>query len=142
MKAATFALAACLAVGPWGAATADDLLTTPQVSAAGVTFQLHGAYSKLTLSIAGPNGFYASGFGESRAPAIDLQRLGPLEDGVYTWQLTAATNEKIKLRTPIADGRGGAPRTELRKGVAASGTFLIKGGTIVKPGPAQERKGG
>ncbi len=80
--------------------------------------------------MAGPHDFHASAFSKTGAPSLDLSQFGTLEDGTYTYQLTAATDEKLKTKTKLDDGRG-VP-TEARKGVAASGTFHVRNGAIVK----------
>jgi hypothetical protein len=124
-------LAACLAAGLTGACWAQDLKATQKLTDTEIGFEPAGTYSNYTLTITGPNGFHASASSKTSAPSIDLRRLGTHDDGIYTYQLTASTDEKVPVRTALDNGRG-SPSGSLLKSVATSGHFEVKGGTIVK----------
>jgi hypothetical protein len=130
-------LAACLAAGLTGACWAQDLKATQRLSETQLGFDLGGSYGNYTLSIVGPSGFHASAASKTGTPAIDLRRFGKYDDGAYSYQLTASSDEKVPVRTPLDNGRAGGPTDSTLKGVATSGQFLVKGGTIVKPSGAQ-----
>jgi hypothetical protein len=132
MKASACGLIATLALTWSGACLADDLKAEQKFSDTTVGFDLAGQYSNLTLTIAGPNDFHASAFSNSGAPTIDLSRFGAVEDGTYTYQLTAATPERMKSRTRLDDGREAHAARESQKGVAMSGAFRVKDGAIIK----------
>ena len=120
-----------------GACLADDLKATERFSGSAVAFDLQGSYSNATLTVSGPNRFHASASAKSGAPSIDLRRVGAVDDGQYTYQLAAATDEKATVRTTLDNGRSGAGASAAPlKGVTASGTFQVKGGAIVKRDPA------
>ena len=89
----------------------------------------------MTLSVTGPNEFHATVSSRGGA-ALDLARFGPVDDGEYTYHLTAATEEPVKIRTPLDNGREGGKAGV--KSAAASGTFLVKDGVIVRRGTAPE----
>jgi hypothetical protein len=101
-----------------------------------IGFDITGPYSNLTLTISGPNGLYASAHHRTGSPLIDLRKLGTIDDGDYLYQLTAATDEKLPVRTGLDDGRGGSPTTAILKSVSTSGQFQVKDGTIVKYDPS------
>jgi hypothetical protein len=124
-------LAACLALGITGIAVAQDLSAEQRFSETTLLFDIKDAYTNLTLSVSGPSGFHASASSKRGSPTIDLRRLGPLDDGPYSYQLTASSGEKDVIRTPLENGRirVDAPL----KSVSASGRFMVKGGVIVKP---------
>ncbi|PTW55736.1 hypothetical protein C8N35_11261 [Breoghania corrubedonensis] len=129
-------------VGSWsGAALAesDDLIATNRFSGATVGFDLGGDYRNVTLTITGPNGFSVSARSERTAPVINLRKFGEVEDGRYNYQLTAATSKRIVVHASLDNGRGDAARTERYAGVAASGSFLVKGGVIFQPTEQEER---
>ena len=128
-------LAVCLAVGIPGIAVAQDLPAEQRFSETALLFDIKDAYTNITLSVAGPNGFHAIASSKTGSPTIDLRRLGPLDDGSYRYQLTASTSEKTIIRTPLDNGRirQDAPLTT----VSASGHFTVKGGVIVKPTTAE-----
>jgi hypothetical protein len=139
MKSATLGLAAFLAAGAPLACLADDLSATEQFSETTVEFKLDKLFGVVTLTVAGPNGFNASASARSTSPSIDLRRVGEFDDGQYTYHLTASTDERVKLRTPLDDGRDQKP-TEQLKGVSKSGVFNVARGQIVMVRPNKERK--
>jgi hypothetical protein len=136
MKSKTFGLAACLAVGISGTCWAQDLKAPQKFTDTEIGFDITGPYSNLTLTITGPNGINANASSKSGSPSIDLRKLGSLDDGDYMYQLTAATDEKVPDRSGLDNGRDGGPAKSVLKSVSASGSFQVKGGTIVKYDPA------
>ena len=135
MTSKTFGLAAVLAASLSGAVAAQDLKAAQKFTDTEIGFDAGGGLSNFTLTVAGPNGIHASAASKSGAPSIDLKRLGTLDDGVYTYQLTASTEEKVPLRSGLDNGRDSKP-TSMLKGVSMSGHFEVKGGAIVKFDPA------
>jgi hypothetical protein len=136
MRPAVFGLATCLAVGISGACWAQDLKATQKLGDTQLGFDPGGSYGNYTLTVTGPNGFHASASSKTGAPAIDLRRFGTFDDGIYHYHLTASSDEKVPVRTALDNGRGGAHTDSMHKGVAMSGHFEVKGGTIVKYDPA------
>jgi len=132
MRTAALVLAACLAAASSGACLADDLKATHRLSETQIGFDLGGSYGNYTLTVTGPNGFHAIASSKTGTPAIDLRRIGAFDDGMYNYQLTASSDDKIAVRTALDDGREGGPTRSMLKGVAMSGHFEVKGGTIVK----------
>jgi hypothetical protein len=141
MKVAAFGLAAALAVGLASACAANDdnMIAAEQVSGTSVGFVLNGTHSNATLSISGPNGFYAHTFSRAGAVAIDLSQFGSLANGTYNYQLTAASGQPIAVNSALDDGRGTAHRTYAYKPAAKSGTFNVKDGAIVDYGVPARR---
>ena len=140
MKSATIAFAALLAVGVSSACLADDILSAAQVAGSRLGFLVKPKLANATLSISGPNNFHASTFSKDGALAIDLKQFGPLDDGIYNYQLTASGGTMVTVRTPLNNGRDKEPKQQ-HVGVSMSGTFQVKGGEIVKPDTAKtERK--
>lgn len=136
MKSKSFCLAAFFAVGISSTCSAQGLNATQKFTDAEVMFDISGPYSNLTLTISGPNGLHASAQNRTGSPVIDLRKLGTIDDGDYLYQLTAATDEKIPVRTALDNGRDGGPTTAMLKSVSTSGQFQVKGGAIVKVDPA------
>ena len=135
MQVTALGLAACLAAGLTGACWAQDLKATQKLTDSEIGFDPGGAYSNYTLTVTGPNGFHASASSKTSAPSMDLRRLGTHDDGIYTYQLTASTDEKVPVRTALDNGRA-SPGGSLLRSVSTSGNFEVKGGTIVKHDPA------
>jgi hypothetical protein len=135
MKAAALSLTVSLALGIPSAGAAQDLPATERFGGTIVAFEITGAFSNVTLSISGPNAFNASAFARTGAPTIDLRRFGDLQDGQYNYQLTAATDEKLQIRTPLDNGRDGGSTGARLKAAGASGVINVKGGVIVARDP-------
>jgi hypothetical protein len=135
MKSKAFCLAAFFAVGVSSTCWAQGLNATQKFTDSEVVFDITGRYSNLTLTISGPNGLHASAHHRTGSPVIDLRKLGAIDDGDYLYQLTAATDEKVPVRTALDNGRDGGPTTSVLKSVSMSGQFQVKGGNIVKLDP-------
>ncbi len=138
MKRVSACLAAFLAAGlvavvhPQAAsAQTGEMEATVNFTDTAVIVETRGPYSNMTLSISGPNKFYAEVFSGSKAPAIDLRKVDEYDDGVYHYHVSAATEEIVPVRTALDDGRESITK-QLRRGVATDGAFLVKGGVIVK----------
>jgi hypothetical protein len=136
MKLAAFGLAACFAVGISSTCWAQGLNATQKFTDTEIGFDITGPFSNLTLTISGPNGLSASATSRTGSPLIDLRKLGTIDDGEYIYQLTAATDEKIPVRTALDNGRDGGPTTSMLKSVSTSGQFQVKAGAIVKVDPS------
>jgi hypothetical protein len=66
---------------------------------------------------------------------VDLKRLSAIDDGIYRYNLTASTDDKVPERSGLDNGRGTRADAMLRS-VSASGVFQVKDGTIVKFDPS------
>jgi hypothetical protein len=137
MNIARLGLAAIFAAGIGSVCAAQDLKATHRFSETQIGFDPGASYNNYLLTVTGPNGFVASAASKTGTPAIDLRRFGSFDDGTYHYQLTASTDDKVPVRTPLDNGRSGGPTDSRLKAVAISGQFLVKGGTIVKPSTAQ-----
>lgn len=120
-------------------AESDRLVATSRFSGATVGFDLGGSYRNVTLTVTGPNGFSVSASSERTAPVINLRKFGDVEDGRYSYQLSAATTKRMKPRSQLDNGRGDTGEDMAYAGVSASGSFLIKDGAIYQPPEREER---
>ncbi|MCO5164444.1 MAG: hypothetical protein M9939_25475 [Mesorhizobium sp.] len=103
-----------------------------------VSFVLPTGYFNATLSVAGPDGRVISASAKRGSPVIDLSGKNAMGDGVYTYQITAASPKTKAVKADGADGREvSAAQVNMRGemsvnvGAAMSGTFLVQGGRIV-----------
>ena len=140
MSIARFGVAAIFAAGITSVCVAQDLKATQRFSETQIGFDLGASYNNYTLTVTGPNGFTASASSKAGTPAIDLRRFGAFDDGIYSYQLTASSDEKVTVRSALDNGRDGGPTTSMLKAVSTSGQFFVKGGTIVKPDTAAREK--
>ncbi len=105
-------------------------IATEQIFGTRVSFQQNRILKNITLSISGPDGFNAQVFSESAFPYIDLEQFGRVVDGIYNYQISAATDELLEVRDKLDNGRGENNRTYINKGVRQSGTFRIIDGQV------------
>lgn len=98
----------------------------------------------MTLTISGPQQFQASLFSEYDIPTIELWNYGEVNDGLYKYQLTGASNEKVEIEnTDMLDNGRDRENNYLRfKSISQSGHFRVKNGEIIAKETAQESEGG
>jgi hypothetical protein len=131
MKPIHFAVALGLSLALSAPCRADELVAGELFRGTQVSLELKRPVHAATLSISGPNAFHARAEARRGVPTIDLAQSGPVADGLYTYHLDAATDETVKVRATLDNGRGARAPAEMRKGVAASGTFWVRSGAIV-----------
>ena len=86
-----------------------------------------------TLTIAGPDDYYEQVTSSDGLPKFTLQDAGRLEDGVYSYSLTAATAEREPIRNAQNNGRGEAAADTAAISYSTSGVFRVKNGVIASP---------
>lgn len=127
-------------------ALADEVMSARSVSAGTkVSFVLPAGYFNATLSVAGPDGRVLTASAKQGSPVIDISGQNAMGDGVYTYQITAASPQTKAVKADGADGRD-APvgkvnmRGEMAVHVPAalSGSFLVQGGRIVDTSKMKE----
>lgn len=90
--------------------------------------------SNMTMTVTGPNGYHAKSFSQSQAPFMSLAQNGSLEDGLYNWELTGATSQRVEANPMgLNNGRGDAARQFAYKSMTESGSFRVVNGSIVAP---------
>ncbi|WP_069301095.1 hypothetical protein [Neptunicoccus sediminis] len=95
-------------------------------------FESWGSLSNATLVVSGPDGFVTNILAEKGSPKFYLRDAAPVTDGVYRYELTAATTEKIKLRNQLNNGRGENQKDEIAKPFQMGGSFVVSRGVITK----------
>lgn len=97
-----------------------------------VAFNIQGRYTNYVLTISGPEGYRARAEGARSAPTIRLADHGEVVDGLYTYQLTAATDRvdqtqaRVDQRTNGREPGSGTPMV----GASMSGNFRVEEGRI------------
>lgn len=118
-----------------------------QSAAAGtkVSFVLPAGYTNATLSVAGPDGRVVSASAKQGSPVVDISGANAMGDGVYTFQITAASPKTMAVKADSADGREASGsqvnmqgEMTIRVGAAMSGTFVVQGGRIVNTSSLKE----
>jgi len=103
-----------------------------------LSFSGGSGFTNAVLKITGPNDFEAEE-SSSRGMPVFRVRGGRMKDGFYQYTLTAATDEQVKIKKPIDNGRGSNARDYTLKSFHMSGIFEVKRGVIQ---PQQELAAG
>ena len=134
MKRALLALVAF--VGFAGAAWSADVEV--RYTPGALSFSGGTSFTNAVLEIRGPNDFEAVETASRGLPVFRV-RGGKIRDGFYQFSLSAATDEKVKLKKQVDNGRGQNARDYTFKPFYLSGVFQIERGTLKEP--AREENG-
>lgn len=97
--------------------------------------------SNATLKVATPNGELTEIFVASGTPVFELTGRDVL-DGVYRYELTAATEEKVKIVNQVDNGRGDAASDSHAKPFYLNGVFVVSRGAIIQQTEEKEENDG
>ncbi|MCJ7874796.1 hypothetical protein [Phaeobacter sp. J2-8] len=92
-----------------------------------------------TMVVSAPDGQLVSIFAASGAPVFELTG-NEVMDGIYRYELNAATEEEVKIVNKINDGRGDVSKDTTAKPFFHSGAFIVQRGVIVELNEAEEEK--
>jgi len=104
----------------------------PQHNTNAFWFENWGDLSNAELRIRMPNGEITNVQAGAGTPVFQLSGQGIL-DGVYTYELTAATSEKAEVVNQIDNGRGSDASGSAFKPFYKTGSFQVSRGVIVTP---------
>lgn len=124
-----FAAFICCALGTTAAFANEPVERTNTTT---LWFEAWGTLSNATLVVSGPDGYITDITAQKGTPTFHLRDAAPVIDGVYHYELTAATDEKIKLRNQPNNGRGEAQKDEIAKPFQMGGFFIVTRGVITK----------
>ncbi|WP_416878790.1 hypothetical protein [Litorimonas sp.] len=120
-----------------GLATAAD----PIFGANSLQIQTSTKLSNMTIVVSGPDGYYTKEHAEYGSPFIALSKKGNLQDGLYKWEMTGSTNERVRANPMgLNNGRGDRQPEFINKSTTESGTFQVLNGSIVAPDSIQEEQ--
>ncbi|MGJ3230789.1 MAG: hypothetical protein ACFE0P_03245 [Oceanicaulis sp.] len=116
-----------------GASAEERLQVEPRFAGERLVFTVSGAYTGYVLTVVGPEEYYARAEAARSAPTLRLRDHGAVPDGLYQWEMTAATNRVAPGAARVDQARNGrepgvaAPRI----GARASGAFRVEDGRIM-----------
>lgn len=90
--------------------------------------------SNFTLRVTGPDGYAGQVFSPRVVPSFRLADHGSVPDGLYTYEITAATRERVRRASPMqasANGRAPGAGTGF-VGMSQSGSFRVVNGRILE----------
>lgn len=92
--------------------------------------------SQAMMRVASPSGDIRDVVSEIGTPVFELR--GPVEDGIYRYELRAATEEMMKNRDYVKDGTMGNDAEFLPKALYITGYFKVEGGVVIRPEDSRE----
>ena len=116
---------------------ADAPQPVQQNNSSAVWFENWQGLSNATMTISTPTGEVVQIFAATGTPVYEL-RGTEIVDGVYRYELTAATTEQRKIVNQIDNGRGDAARDTSAVPFATGGAFVVSRGVIVQPEDIKE----
>ena len=96
--------------------------------------------SNATLVVAAPNGKITQIYAETGTPVFELNRAEAM-DGVYRFELRAATEERQAIINQSDQGRGEAQSDTTAVPYYSTGHFVVERGVIITPKEIQEEEG-
>ncbi len=136
MKHKSLKLALGLALGIAGASlvyAAETPQPVERFNGTTLWFESWGSLSKATLIVEGPEGNVWEFYTESGAPKFQLEGDGKAVDGIYRYELTAATTEKQKIKrlaNTANNGRGENASDTASVAFYMNGVFSVVRGVI------------
>lgn len=123
-----------------GAAFAAEPEPVQQHNSNAVWFENWNGLSNATMTILAPNGKITSIQAETGTPVFQLSG-SEVIDGIYRYELKAATDEVIEIVNPIDNGRGENASNTMRKPFQLNGHFTVARGVIITPEEIREEEG-
>ncbi|RFP86710.1 hypothetical protein DZK27_13880 [Rhodobacteraceae bacterium 63075] len=133
-----FILGAVLSLGTTVAAWAAE--PVQQHNSNAVWFENWTGLSNASLTVVAPNGKITKIFAESGTPVFQLQS-DEVQDGVYRYELSAATEEEVESVNKVDNGRGDKASGTTRKPFYTTGRFIVSRGVIITPEEIKEEDG-
>lgn len=84
-----------------------------------------------------PNGKIETVTADSGTPVYRLSG-DTILDGIYRYEISAATDEMVKIVNPIDNGRGDNARDEINKPFYMTGQFVVARNVIITPTEMKE----
>lgn len=103
-------------------------------------FENWNGLSNATLKIVAPNGKVTELFTSSGTPVFQLVAAEVL-DGIYSYELSAATSERETIVNPVNNGRGESQEESAAQGLHLNGVFTVSRGVIITPEDVTEGDG-
>lgn len=129
--------AVCIALAgtAWASETPQPV---QQHNSNAVWFENWTGLRNATMLVSYPDGTFDRIEAGSGTPVFKLTG-SEVQDGVYRYELRAATDQVEKIKNPINNGRGDASREERALSFSLNGHFTVYRGVIVTPEDIKEK---
>lgn len=119
------------------AAQAADPQPVQQHNSNAIWFENWVGLSSATMTVQAPDGRIER---IEAATGTPVYRLDPSSsiDGVYRYEISAATEDTVEIVNPMNDGRGDNSRTTSQKPFYLNGRFVVARNVIITPEDIQE----
>ncbi|OWU82241.1 hypothetical protein ATO6_22605 [Oceanicola sp. 22II-s10i] len=138
MKSALTALVLSCTAAPLALAATPE--PVQQHNSNAVWFDNWVGLSNGMMVVAAPNGKITTISAATGTPVFELNPAEAI-DGVYRYELRAATEERVEIVNPQNNGRGDNQETTMAKPFYTTGHFVVKDGIIITPEAVEEEKG-
>lgn len=95
--------------------------------------------SNASMTVAAPNGKIVTIYAESGTPVYQLSP-DEAQDGVYRFELSAATEERIEIVNDVNNGREDPGDGTMAKPYYTTGHFVVSRGVIITPEEVSEEE--
>lgn len=116
----------------WAGAIAHGAEPVEQNNSSALWFENWQGLSNATLKVVAPDGTVTTIFAASGTPVFRLEG-APVQDGVYSYELTAATDNRVAIVNPINNGRGDAASDTVAESFVINGHITVYRGVIIQP---------
>ncbi|MBA84222.1 hypothetical protein ACSSNL_05250 [Thalassobius sp. S69A] len=131
-------LGVIFAIGTAGAVFAAPPEPVQQHNSNAIWFENWTGLKKAQMVVVFPNGKIETITAETGTPVFRLSGDTVL-DGVYRYEISAATDEMVEIVNPIDNGRGENARNETNKSFYMSGRFVVSRNVIITPADVKEQ---
>lgn len=121
----------------YGPPVLADSLAVENFSGTRVGFVPSEDVFNITLRVTGPENFAAQVFSRQGMPSLDLSKYGPVHEGFYNYEITAATHALVRATDQQDTGMSDDEVSDyinsgyMNKGVTQTGHFSVVSGEIV-----------
>lgn len=137
MKTISRVLGGVLALGLATVAFAASPEPVQQHNSNAVWFENWTGLKSAQMTVVLPNGKVETVTAETGTPVYRLSG-DTILDGVYRYEISAASDEMVKIANPIDNGRGDNARNEVNKSFYMTGQFVVARNVIITPTESKE----
>ncbi|MEP5152217.1 hypothetical protein [Planktotalea sp.] len=137
MKKNALGLLVALGLTVGSLSAAEQVNPVQQHNSNAVWFENWVGLSNASMTISTPSGEITQIFAKTGTPVFRLEG-NEIADGIYRYELKAATEETVKIVNKVDNGRGDKARDTMSGSFAMNGHFTVSRGVIITPKDLKE----